>query len=227
MDPNWTHCPYCAAEAQAESASGQVVEKERNAMRNRTLPGDADDRPGNRRETRVDGDIDRPLDARAEGRRETAANMAKIVAMLISYSRNSGGEIFPIREGRNTIGSGETPDGVPCDILFPEDRKMSAFHAVILYRRGRYEIRDQTSTNGTLVNDDDMDKMELPNYARIQCGLTKFVFIKASLEGGAVESEPIERRPRIREEMIEEVVIKKDVNPLQPRRRTDTVGPPD
>jgi pSer/pThr/pTyr-binding forkhead associated (FHA) protein len=101
---------------------------------------------------------------------------------------------------------------------------MSAFHAVILYRRGKYEIRDQTSVNGTLVNDDDVDKMELPSYARIQCGLTKFTFIKASDDGAPVREERVERVEPQRE--IIEVIERQDVNPL-PRRRKDTVGLPD
>jgi len=112
--------------------------------------------------------------------------------MLLSYSRDPGGEIFPLREGRNTIGSGDTKEGDPCDILIPDDRKMSGFHAIILYRRGRYFISDQISTNGTFVNNEEvLDRSELSNYALLQLGRTEFTFIKAEEKVAVDIEEPM------------------------------------
>jgi hypothetical protein len=163
-------------------------EKEKIVMRSNTNYGESDETP-RRRVTKFDGD--KPaLGDRTADPREAGPKLPRIVGMLLSFSRDPTGEIFPIREGRNTIGSGETKEGDVCDILFPEDRKMSGFHAVILYRRGRCFISDQLSTNGTFVNDEEVDKLELPNYARLILGKTQFTFIKADDKAPARDQKP-------------------------------------
>jgi len=187
MDPNWTHCPYCETEAVPGAGENQR-EKEKSGMRSKTNYGESDE-TRRRRATRFEGDEGRSGDRPAEDP-DNSAKLPRIVAMLLSFSRDPAGEIFPIREGRTTIGSGETKEGDTCDILFPEDRKMSGFHAVILYRRGRCYISDQLSTNGTFVNDAEVDKLELPNYAMLQLGRTQFTFIRADEKLPAVEQRP-------------------------------------
>jgi pSer/pThr/pTyr-binding forkhead associated (FHA) protein len=67
-----------------------------------------------------------------------------------------------------------------CPILIPNDPKMSAEHALILYRHGRYEIVDEKSSNGTFLGDElvPLKGTELPNYAQIRTGSTIWTFIK-------------------------------------------------
>jgi len=201
MDPNWTHCPYCEAEAQAAAPRGQAFGDEERKMRNKTQYGDpGDDR---RRTTRMDAPESPAL--REQPRQQTPAdspeNTARIVAVLISYSRNPGGEIFPVREGKTFIGSGDTRSEAPADILFPDDRKMSSEHALIIYRHGNYFIHDQQSVNGTWVNGKDVPQLELPNYAQLRIGSTHFTFIKTETpsEKGFEEPEPA-RPPKPRGE---------------------------
>src|ERR1700722_20179367 len=147
MDPNWSDCPYCRSLAEAPAAPGGGANKENKLMRDRTSIGESGE--PQHRVTKVEPDgMQQPV--------------GKIVGLLLSYSRNPMGEIFPIREGKNMIGSGER-DGRPADILFADDHKMSAAHALILFRRGRFVIADQDSTNGTMVNGEETDKMDLPN----------------------------------------------------------------
>jgi hypothetical protein len=44
------------------------------------------------------------------------------------------------------------------DIYFPEDRLVSRLHATILYEDGQYVLRDEGSANGTLVNNQPLEK---------------------------------------------------------------------
>ena len=203
MDPNWTHCPYCEAEAQAAAPRVSVPEKQERPMRNRTAFGDEpDDR---RRVTRAEEEPVRP--PREQPRNPTpvdsAENNARIVAVLITYSRMPGGEVFPVREGKTYIGSGETRFEAACDILFPDDRKMSSEHALIIYRQGKYHIYDQQSVNGTWIDGQDVQQMELPNYAQLKLGSTQFTFIKTE------EKVPAHEEPKRPEPIAEP---RRDIN---------------
>jgi len=44
------------------------------------------------------------------------------------------------------------------DISFPEDRLVSRLHAIVLYEDDRYLLRDEGSANGTLVNNQPLEK---------------------------------------------------------------------
>lgn len=176
MDPNWTHCPYCQAERQA-NGEGAVNQRDRTRTR-------VEEEGSSTSFPLREADVAQPQ-ASEQG------DNNRIVGVLISYSRRREGEVFPIREGRNYIGSGTIDSfGAVCDICFPEDRSMSEKHALLLYRRGEYLIFDQQSTNGTFVN----GKMvhfrgeELPNNAEIKAGSAAFRFIKAEAHApGPVE----------------------------------------
>lgn len=85
----------------------------------------------------------------AEGGSEHAGSQRRLVGMLISYSGNSMGSIYRITEGRNVVGRGKE-----CDIVFPNDTKMSEKHFVILHvpAEGITWVEDLASTNGTYLN---------------------------------------------------------------------------
>jgi pSer/pThr/pTyr-binding forkhead associated (FHA) protein len=88
-----------------------------------------------------------------------------------------------VREGKNFIGAGEVHSDAShqfCDILIARDSRMSAEHALILYRHGRYEIYDQQSSNGTFLGNEliPMHGTELPNNAVIRTGSTYWSFVK-------------------------------------------------
>jgi pSer/pThr/pTyr-binding forkhead associated (FHA) protein len=108
----------------------------------------------------------------------------RIVGALITYTWLPQGELFPVREGKTFIGSGDISseaDHRSCDVHVPQDRRMSAEHALILCRQGTYEIIDQTSSNGTFLNGKMLkanNSTEIPNYAKIETGATLWTFIQ-------------------------------------------------
>jgi pSer/pThr/pTyr-binding forkhead associated (FHA) protein len=124
-----------------------------------------------------------PAVAPRESGHEGEGDTRRIVGALITYTWRPEGEIFPVREGKTFIGSGDISSEAfqrGCDVQIPEDRRMSGEHALILCRQGAYEIIDQASSNGTSLNDKMLranDSTDIPNYAKIQTGLTVWTFI--------------------------------------------------
>ena len=171
LDPNWEVCPYCENERRAkeksaglENVPSSVRVRDRTAV-GRKLP------VGDERVTR-----DTTSGVGSGGTR-------RIVGAMVTYTWRPEGQLFQVYEGRNFIGradmSGEAAPR-PCDIQMPQDTQMSAEHALILCRQGHYEIIDQETTNGTLVNGELLKAnlpAELRNYAKIRTGTTEWTFI--------------------------------------------------
>jgi hypothetical protein len=182
MDPNWEKCPRCEAEekAQTQSVRFRVV----------GASGDRGTRVGEvfkdseRRDTKV-----MPSKSSGLGGHVGAGEMRRIVGVLITYTWHPEGELFPVREGKNFIGSGQVssdPSHPDCYPKIEQDVRMSSEHALILCRHGKYEIIDQTSSNGTFLNDEMLmsnKATELSDYAEIKTGNTLWTFIKIKPPG--------------------------------------------
>jgi hypothetical protein len=98
----------------------------------------------------------------------------KIVGVLVTYSWSDQGQIFPICEGRNRIGS----DPSQCDIAIPQDDTLSAVNSHIVFRKS-FTIGDDVSMGGTDVDGEPVEIAFVPlrNYARIRTGSTHWTFI--------------------------------------------------
>lgn len=101
-----------------------------------------ENKPNNTQIYRPEIDVDAPMD-RTIGR--------KLVGWLVSYTITDFGTDFRLYEGRNIIGR-----DYDCDIVIP-DFLATGRHAILLYRNGKYSITDQQSSNGTYVNDEDIE----------------------------------------------------------------------
>ncbi|MBT6930189.1 MAG: FHA domain-containing protein [Candidatus Marinimicrobia bacterium] len=74
----------------------------------------------------------------------------KLIGWLVTFSSNPDGDDYQIREGKTTIGAAHTVD------IHLMDNEVSSLHATVLYRQGVLRIKDEFSTNGTQVNDEDV-----------------------------------------------------------------------
>lgn len=96
----------------------------------------------------------------------------KMVGWLVSYTLDPMGVDFKLYEGRNVIGR-----DIDCNITV-NDNMVSARHAVLLFRAGKYSLTDTQSSHGTFVNDTDIE-LE-PYYLQdgdvIRVGQTVFKF---------------------------------------------------
>ncbi|MDH3446448.1 MAG: FHA domain-containing protein, partial [Deltaproteobacteria bacterium] len=196
MDPSWETCPYCEAEQrsnQRTSGFGTIDA----ADRQRTRVGAA--RPGPATPNRVTRAMATPMD---QGGHVGAGDTRRITGILVTYTWLGQGEIFPIREGKNFVGSGEISSEAEhrdCDVCVPQDNTMSSEHALVLCRHGNYEIIDQISSNGTFLNGQMLKAnqgTDLPNYAEIKTGSTLWTFIKIAAPAG----ETIQPAPKPAEE---------------------------
>ena len=185
MDPNWDNCPYCEAQARsgkkAASAGDRSTVVEAQAAETagstrRTVVGDMPAMPLGR-ETVVLSDAD----ASGTSVIEDAQDTRKIVGVLVTYSWRPGGQLFPVREGKNYIGSDNRSAQHLCGIHIANDHKMSGVHALILCRSGKNEIIDRESSNGTFLDGEMLSSnqsYELKNNAEIKTGSTTWYFVK-------------------------------------------------
>ncbi|HKA53181.1 MAG TPA: FHA domain-containing protein, partial [Candidatus Binatia bacterium] len=200
LDLNWETCPYCEAEKRSRQKSDKP-ERVAPSRRERTVVGEV---PATveRRETKAM----LPGAAHESRGRPAGGDTRRIVGALITYTWRPEGQLFPIREGRNFIGRAEIGSEAisrSCDVQISQDQKMSAEHALILCRHGRYEIIDQETTNGTFVNGELLKpklSTELPNYAAIQTGSTLWTLIKIEALHQAEASSPPKLTPEQPEE---------------------------
>ena len=179
MDPGWEECPYCEAEQRSKQRTGGGVENVDPSDRQRTRIASA--RPNPPEANRLTRAMPAPGEQGGHG---GAGETRRITGVLVSYTWRPEGEIHPIREGKNFIGSGDISSEAvhrSCDIQVPQDNTMSAEHALILCRQGSYEILDQISSNGTFLGGQMLKAnqgTELPNYGEIKTGSTFWTFIK-------------------------------------------------
>jgi len=82
----------------------------------------------------------------SENSDEVQISKRKLRGWLVTFDIEEFGTDYKIFEGRNLIGKKST-----CDITVL-DNEVSSEHAVILFRKDKFEISDQMSTNGTLLN---------------------------------------------------------------------------
>ena len=102
---------------------------------------------------------------------EQAASAPRLVGFLVTYTWQSSGESYPIREGKNLFGSESGGEG-----HIRNDNAMSGKHFAVMYRKGVFRIRDLDSTNATGVDGEEIwgDSAEADHGSVIKAGDTIF-----------------------------------------------------
>ncbi len=188
MDPSWSECRLCSPSSiPAAGSKGRTLAENPAAVapppggfvKGATLLEDLPLRGSVKGATIADlpGPAARPAKSRtvfdpglAAGvtpQKTAAVPMPKLVGWLVSFSHDPSGEDFRLREGRNLIGSSGD-----CDIVI-DHPSVSAKHAVIMFREGKFQLRDNDSTNGTYVNGEDVfgkGAVVIENGSRLRIG---------------------------------------------------------
>jgi hypothetical protein len=97
----------------------------------------------------------------------------KLRGWLVSFDNEEFGMDYKIVEGRNLIGKKAS-----CDITV-QDGQVTGSHALILCRNDKFIISDEMSTNGTLLNGNDLTPREtydLKDGDSIRVGNTTLLF---------------------------------------------------
>jgi hypothetical protein len=135
MEESWEICPYCQKTGLDTPAPGKTrIESGDTFLSGRppVAPGAGIGAgPGGARRTVVIGE--KPAGA--------------VVGWFVALNGNQMGEDFRVRDGHNVLGTG--PD---CEIVV-DDATVSAKHASLRRKDGKFWLTDLDSTNGTFVND--------------------------------------------------------------------------
>jgi hypothetical protein len=103
-----------------------------------------------------------------------------VVGWLVGLNGPSRGESFPVRMGRNIIGRDRRSD------IVVNDDQASSHHADLVFRpeEKRFILMDHNSTNGTYVNDAEIEpRRDLAARDVIRIGSHRFVFTPLCEEG--------------------------------------------
>ena len=76
----------------------------------------------------------------------------RIVGWILSYTLDPMGVDYRIYEGNNSIG--REPGN---SITITKDTTISGKHSNILYKKGKFYIKDEMAANGTFVNDEELE----------------------------------------------------------------------
>ncbi len=129
MEDSWEVCPYCQKTGYAGAGLGKtrIVEDTAGATAV-TAP------------------------AAAPARKTVLLSQkykAPVVGWFVALDGQQKGEDFRVRDGQNTIGSDAS-----CDIVLT-DSTISAKHASLRYKEGKFILTDLDSSNGSYLNDKD------------------------------------------------------------------------
>jgi hypothetical protein len=161
MDPGWEVCPYCASESAKKGGDATYRSTGEPVAGEAAPPPDPAALAPNASRTIFGGEDTPPR---------------RIVGLLVTYTWRPEGELFPVREGSNLLGS--APE---CEARISTDPRMSGRHACIVHRPGGFWIDDENSMNGTFVDGALVEeKRRLPDSAVIRTGGTVWRF--AALE---------------------------------------------
>lgn len=133
----------------------------------------------------------------AQGARSSQYLMVRpdrsVPAYLLVCMGANVGHRYPIGDAEVSIGRSDR-----CDIRLDDDR-VSSRHAELVRRAGRYRIYDLGSSNGTLVNAQRVDEIDLRDGDLIQVGYTVFRYVSGEAldhaRPHAMEESPPEREP--------------------------------
>jgi hypothetical protein len=208
MDPTWERCPYCEAEAKSKQKSGPPQNSNPSSGR-QTRVGRVPSEGSSRRTKEMPSGGGAPQGGGYAGRGESR----RIVGVLITYTWRPEGQLFPIREGKNFIGSGRVSSDTShheCEIQIPIDDRMSSEHALILCRQDRqgtlrYDLYDQKSSNGTFLNEEMLlSPVPMEDQALIKTGDTLWQFFKIKPPKKSDIPKPREPRTVVQEESDKE-----------------------
>lgn len=148
MEDSWEICPYCQKTGYQGAGLGK---------------------------TRVD-DVPPAVAAAPAAARKTVLLSQKykapVVGWFVALDGQQKGEDFRVRDGQNSIGS-----DAGCDIVLT-DSTISAKHASVRYKEGKFILSDLDSTNGSYINDqgDSIARQELKDNDVVRFGDVKLKF---------------------------------------------------
>ncbi len=188
IDESWDLCPYCPPEE--KDADIPVVRPSRfGSQYARTAPPSEPRRPAPaappvapaRRDAAPvqPPPMERTVAAQKIGMVD-ASPRRYVVGWLVGLSGTARGESFPLRIGRNVLGRDSRSD------IVVDDDQASSHHADLVFRpeERRFILMDHNSTNGTYVNEQEIEpRRDLIGNDIVRIGSHRFLFTPLCSEG--------------------------------------------
>jgi hypothetical protein len=184
IDESWDLCPYCPAEESEPEIP--IVRPSRfgearptAAPETRRVPTPPPPQPSPivpRREPTAPMQTP-PIERTVAVPKVGAADAAPkrfVVGWLVGLSGPSRGESFPVRIGRNVLGRDRRSD------IVVNDDQASSHHADLVFRpeERRFILMDHNSTNGTYVNEVEIEpRRDLVTKDIVRIGSHRFLFM--------------------------------------------------
>jgi FHA domain len=111
-----------------------------------------------------------------------------VVGWLVGLAGDARGESYPVRMGRNVLGRDRRSD------IVISDDQASSHHADLVFRpeEMRYILMDHNSTNGTYVNEAEIEpRRDLASGDVVRIGSQRFLFVSLCGEGNVWDSEGV------------------------------------
>jgi hypothetical protein len=188
IDESWDLCPYCPQDESepeipaARPARIAEVPRAVTAVPAATGAGIVPRRESPSTASQAVARDSTPLMERtiAVARIDSAVPKRYVVGWLVGLSGTSRGESFPVRMGRNVIGRDRRSD------IVVNDDQASSHHADLVFRpeERRFILMDHNSTNGTYVNESEIEpRRDLAGKEIIRIGAHKFIFMPLCHDG--------------------------------------------
>ena len=191
IDETWDICPYCPQEASDPEIAVVRPARAPEAVAAASAPAPAAIRQPTRSSppaaaaaaVQVQPVLAPPPPQErtvAAGRFETSTQKRYVVGWLIGLNGASRGESYPVRMGRNVIGRDRRSDVVI------QDDQASSHHADLVFRpeERRFILMDHNSTNGTYVNETEIEpRRDLNGKDVVRIGSHKFLFMPLCHDG--------------------------------------------
>jgi FHA domain len=116
----------------------------------------------------------------AAQRIEGAQQKRYVVGWLVGLNGSARGESYPVRMGRNVIGRDRRSD------IVVNDDQASSHHADLVFRpeERRFILMDHNSTNGTYVNEAEIEpRRDLAGKDIVRIGSHRFIFMPLCHDG--------------------------------------------
>ena len=119
-------------------------------------------------------DLNRTFIKDSSDEKNEVRSTRKLKGWIVSFDLDPMGKDYKIFEGRNFIGSSNK-----CDISISGDQSISSNHSLILCKKNKLWLRDEMSSNGTFLNNEELEPNQSPELSdgdEIKIGNSTFKF---------------------------------------------------
>jgi FHA domain-containing protein len=121
-----------------------------------------------------------PMERTVAVQKITGSAKRYVVGWLVGLDGAARGESYPVRIGRNVLGRDKRSD------IVIQDEQASSHHADLVFRpeERRFILMDHNSTNGTYVNDHEIEpRRDLAAQDIVRIGSQRFLFMPLCHDG--------------------------------------------